>query len=188
MTGVTIFAAIALLLLLLLLRVARRRREPSHISAAPLAEKMQPLEELKPFHCRYFPQVRQAISRDDQEFLRRAASATIRHTVTAERRRVVRLFLSGLREDFLRVDRLGRTVASLSPRVDRKEELERLWLGFRFRGLYRLVRLRLAVGGTPLPQLERLAGLVGSLAAKTERMMTALEERSPARIHSSFNV
>ncbi len=184
MTGVTIFVGLALLLLLALLWLLRERPEARR---APVATTKLPIEELFPLHCRHFPQVRQALSTADQQYLKERASRRIQRQSRSDRLDVARQFLAGLREDFSRLEHLGRAVAALSPAVRRALEAERLWLGIRFRILYQVVWLRLATGGVPLPELERLTQLVGSLAAQIESAMAALEESSVARLRSDLS-
>lgn len=179
-----IFAVVALALLLALLWLAWRPASPPPVSAAET--KLQ-IEDLFPLHCRHFPQVRQALSAEDQAFLKGRASRRIQRQSRAERHEVARKFLAGLKEDFSRLERLGRTVAALSPEVSRTLEAERFWLGLRFRTLYRLAWLRLEIGRISVPQLARLTELVGSLAAQIESAMAGLEEASVMRLRSSLS-
>jgi hypothetical protein len=185
MTGAIIFGGLAVLLLLALLWLLREKPE-GQPAAAHLALKPA-IEELFPLHCRYFPQVRQALSLADQKYLRERASAKIHRQAHAERRKVTRQYLAGLREDFVRLDRLGRTAAALAPRVNRKLEAERFRLGLQFRFHYRVVQVRLMTGSVSVPQLARLTDLLGSLAAQIEAAMAALEETSMARLRSSLS-
>ncbi len=178
-----LFAGGALALLLLLLWLALKPVSPP----TPAAEAKLQIEDLFPLHCRHFPQVRQALSSADLAYLKGRASQRILRQVRAERREVTRKFLAGLKEDFLRLDRLARTVAALSPEVSRAQEAERFWLGLRFRILYGFVRLRLEVGSVPVPQLGRLTDLVGSLATQIETAMAALGEASLADLRSSLS-
>ena len=87
---------------------------------------------------------------------------------------MAQLYLRGLREDFSRLNRLGRVVASLSPRVERRREWERLVLLCRFELLYLLVSLNLRMGGRATHELRRLTGVVGSLASQMEKAISAL--------------
>jgi hypothetical protein len=183
MAGLTIFVILALALLGVLVWLLRETPQERRLGEA--APKLA-LEELFPLHCRYFPQVRQALSPADQAYLRERASPRIRRQARAERRRVTRQFLVGLTEDFSRLERLGRTVAALSPQVSRKREAERLWLGLVFRALYRVVLVRLMLGSVSVPQLARLTELIGSFAAQIEAGMAALEEASITRLRSNL--
>lgn len=175
MTEAAIFAGIGLALLLLLLWVARIR---VNSPGATESELRWAVEDLFPRHCQRFPQVRQALSQTDEYFLQRRASPRVQRQARAVRQEVARQYLAGLKEDFERLERLGRTVSALSPEVSRAQETERLWLGLRFRFLHGFVRLRLAEGSVSVPQVSRLTELVGGLAAQTERAMTLLEEAS----------
>ncbi len=175
MTGLAVFAVLALLLLVLLLWLLRERADARRLPEGALK---LPIEDLLPVHCRHFPQVRQALSPADREYLRERASPKIQRQWRAERRAVTQRFLAGLQEDFLRLERLGRMVAALAPQVSRKREFERVWLGLRFRVLYRVVRLQLVVGSISVPQLARLTDLIGSLAVQIQTAMATLEEAS----------
>jgi len=163
------------------------RPSPTVRSAAEVAEGLE-LEELFPLHCRHFPQIHQAFSRDDDVFMRRRASRPAYESWRANRRRVLRLFLVGLNQDFGRLAQLARAVAALSPEVSRTREFEQLWLILRFRLLYHVVALRARAGRNPLPQMTRLAELVGSFAAQVDAGMAALEKRSASNLGSTFSV
>jgi hypothetical protein len=132
------------------------------------------LEELGPNHCRHFAQIQRALAPEDWEFVRRRASRAIQRRIRADRKRVARLYLRGLREDFSRLNRLARIVASLSPRVERRQEWERLELFCRFESLYLLVSLNLQMGGRAAGELRRLTDVVGSFASQMETATSAL--------------
>lgn len=134
--------------------------------------------ELMPCHYRYFPQIRQALSTADEKYLRERGFRQLAEKVRRERRAVARQFLSGLKEDFMKLDRLARIVASLSPVVSREQESERLLLGMKFRLLYAWVWLRVSAGSVSLPHLEQLTMLVGQLSSRMELAMTAINAMS----------
>jgi hypothetical protein len=136
------------------------------------------LEDLRSRHSRYFPQIRQALSASDVEFLRRRLPRRARRIWQAERRRIAQQYLYGLRDDFKRLNRLARTVAALSPHVSRRQEVERFWLSRQFQLVYRIVGLRLELGFIPLPQLASLTDLVGRLSLQIEAAMVLLERDS----------
>jgi hypothetical protein len=136
-------------------------------------------EDLAPRHAKYFPLVRQALDGSDLAGLAGRIPPRMRRTLRAERRTVARSYLRGLREDFERLERFGRMVAALSPTVDPRQEAERVRLGVRFRLVYAIVAMRLALGNVPVPAFERLTLLIGSLATRVETSMTALLEPSP---------
>lgn len=177
------FVGLAIVLLLALIWLVR-----TPASAPPVSgpEAKLQIEDLFSLNCHHFPQVRQALSSADLAYLKQHASPQTLRQVRTERRRVARMFLAGLREDFSRLDRLARTIAALSAQVSPAREAERFWLGMRFRILYALVQVRLVSGGFSLPQLEVLTGLIGSLAAQMETAMEQLEEASVERLRSNL--
>jgi hypothetical protein len=179
------FVGLAIVLLLALIWLVRT---PAPAPAPPISgpEAKLQIEDLFSLNCRHFPQVRQALSSADLAYLKQHASPQTLRQVRTERRRVARMFLAGLREDFSRLDRLARTIAALSVQVSRAREAERFWLGMRFRILYALVLVRLASGRFSLRQLEVLTGLIGSLAAQMETAMEQLEEASVGRLRSNL--
>ncbi len=184
MIELVVFSGIAVALLLLMLWAARERRGSQRSPQAALGP---PLEEMFPLHSRYFPQIRQALSRGDEEYLRQRGAPKIVRRARAERCRVARQFLAGLEEDFSRLDRLGRTVAALSPEVNRKQEAERAWLWLRFWILCRLVSVSLRTGRVSIPRMAHLTQLVGSLAAEIETAMARLEVASGKQLGPSLN-
>ncbi len=175
--------AVGILLALILLI-----RPPGKDSAVRTFHEEPPPENLSSLHCRHFPQMRQVLSRTDETFLGARMTATGHRKWRAERRRVAKAFLKGLYDDFVRLDRLARTVAALSPQVQRSQEAERVWLGTRFRMAYRLVDVQLAFGSLAPRDVIRLADMVGSYAAKIEATMVALEQQSPSRLGAGFSV
>ncbi len=160
---------------------------PQGRNAAEFAARLE-LEELFPLHCRHFPQIRRALSSEDEVFLQRRSSRRTYESWLANRRRAVRSFLAGLRQDFVRLEQLARAVAALSPQVNRAREMEQFWLSLRFRMLYRLVALRIQIGSIPLPEMTRLTQLVGSFAARIEAGIAALEESSVSNLRTTFSV
>ena len=138
------------------------------------------IEELLPLHSQHFPQLRQALESTDLQYVRRKTSRETERTWREERRRILRSFLDGLAEDFARLDRLSRVVASLSPRISRREELERVWLSMRFRFGYRIISTKISVGNlASAQQLRRMTELIGNLSALAEAAMARLEVTPP---------
>jgi hypothetical protein len=160
----SISIALFLALVWILLRPLPERRLPDKASELNI-------ESMFLLHCRNFPQLRQALSVRDREFLRGRLPEPVLKRWRTERRRVLCEFLEGLADDFVRMDYLARTVAVLSPEVKREFELQRLWLGLRFRVLYRLAWLRVVTGATPLAQFENVTKLVTALAGQLERAL-----------------
>jgi hypothetical protein len=186
MSGMTILIlSLAIAFFGVLLWLLRPRRRAPKAGQSPIDIRM---ESFLPRHYRYFPQVRQALSASDEHYLRRMAPPDVAQRAQRERRAVAREFLSGLREDFSNLERLGRMVAALSPVISREQETERLILGMKFRVLYAWVWLRLSTGRAPLEQIEHLTGLVGRLATRMEQAMTAISALSTPGLDSRLNV
>jgi hypothetical protein len=182
LTIATIILAIAAFGVLLLALRPLRRAPKAGTSTTNLN-----METFLPRHYGYFPQVRQALSAFDKEYLDRTAPPEVAQMAYRQRRVVARQFLSGLRQDFLNLERLARMVAALSPVVSSEQETERLVLGLKFRLLYAWVWLRLSTGRTPLDQIEHLTGLVGRLATRMEQAMAAVGALSAPGLNSHLN-
>jgi len=139
-------------------------------------------------HYQHFPQIRQALSAVDANYLQENAPKQVTKQALRQRREVARHFLSGLREDFSNLARLGRMVAALSPEVSREQETQRLLLTLKFQILYSVVWLRLCAGNAPLRQIEGLTGLVGQLAQRMDEAMaqiSALSSNQLSRNHGT---
>jgi hypothetical protein len=177
---ITLALALAVLVLWLL-----RPRQRSTEATGPTIDRA--IESAVPRHYRFFPQIRQALSARDNQYLLEVAPPRIARQVLRERRAVARSFLHGLREDYSSLERLARMVASLSPVVSRQQELERLLLGLRFRLLYSLVQMRLSTGRVPLGQIEQLTALIGRLALRMEQAMAEVGALSADRLTRGLN-
>jgi hypothetical protein len=134
--------------------------------------------EFFPVHCRFFPQVRQSLSREDAVFMGARASPPVRKRWERCRRRVGRMYLAGLREDFSRLNRLSRLLALHSPRVRTRQEAELLWLNLRFQLLYGIVLSQILLGQPNAENLGHIASLVGGLGGRLEQ--AALTLSAPA--------
>lgn len=184
MTAALIFAGVALVLMLVLVWLAHEASTPRPVHTV---DGKPAIEELFPLHCQHLPQVLQALSKADEEYLRLRVSSASRRRVARERRAVVREFLAGLRQDFRRLDQLGRTVAAFSPEIQQEQETHRMRLALQFEFLCLRVRLRLALGRGPMPLLTRLTGLVGAQAAEIEAAMSRLEELSLSGVRADLS-
>jgi len=184
MIGLAIFASLAVILFFFLLWFRRSRVRSGRVGQSP-AELIT--ETMLPRHYLYFPQIRQALSALDEEYLNKVAPHDVARIAHQERRAVARHFLAGLREDFSNLERLARIVAALSPVISSEQETERIILGLKFRFLYGWVWLRLSTGRASLPQIEQLTGLVGRLAKRMEEAMAAVGALSVPGLNSSLN-
>src|SRR5580700_3423206 len=104
--SVTLFALVTVALLSALYWLSHRSRR-NHNQPHPLQTISS--EKLLPQNYKYFPQVRQALSKEDDEFLATRAGENARRLARKVRRDVALEFLQGLRDDYRRLDRLART-------------------------------------------------------------------------------
>jgi hypothetical protein len=176
---IIILLAIVLAGVLLWLLIPRHK-SPATATASFHPEAINALPTAK--HFAYFPQIRQALSAADSQYLREIAPSRVAKQALRERRAVARRFLQGLHEDFSNLARLGRIIAALSPEVSRAQETERLMLSLKFQVLYTLVWLRLSSGNLPLQQLEHLTGLVGRLATRMDEAMAKISALSAGQL------
>jgi len=108
--------AILVVLLVWALRGPRRLRKPG--------ANLTLLEETGKRHVNFMPQIRQALAKTDSLYLSRKAPALVARRVRQERRRIVLVYLSAVREDFhnlLRMASVNRPFAStdmVCPRFD----------------------------------------------------------------------
>jgi ABC-type anion transport system duplicated permease subunit len=171
---VTALAAAILIALYALARVARRAQTAPELSGE------LPTAHLIPEHFKYFPQVRQALSKEDSEYLARRATSANAQRARRNRRDVGLEFLSGLHEDYRRINRFARVLVALAPNASFQRETERLRMAIHFEVVWAFVWLRLWAGGTPIGQLGSLADMIGTLATQLEGAMAALPELSGA--------
>src|SRR5580704_12677657 len=96
-----------LLLLVWVLRDPRKHAKPDG--------DLDSTDELCQRHVSYFPQVRQALAAEDLVFLSSRGSPQLARRMRTERRKIALAYLSCLRGDFLKLWRLARVIASMSP-------------------------------------------------------------------------
>ncbi len=178
------FAVLLLILLIGVLRDPRRLENSdggSSISEEPARR-----------HVTYFPQVRQsmaAMAAEDLAFLSAKGSRRLIRRVQKERQRIALTYLTCLRDDFMKLWRLARVIASLSPQVAVAQEIARFRLGMVFILRYEMVRLEFLFGFSPLPELSSLSETVSRLALRLETAMKDVGERAAlaAKLGSSLD-
>jgi len=153
-TFLLLFGAVAGLLVLL----AWALRKPK--GSVPLSKNLASLEDAGRPHATYFPVIRQAMSQQDFVFLEAHAPVRLVRRAHKDRQRIAMLYLVELRADFLRLLRLARVIAVLSPEVAAAHEFQRLLLSVRFAWQYRMVLLGLYAGLLLMPQLRGLSEMV----------------------------
>jgi len=175
--GPLFFAALAAVLLVTgFALLVRPLRAEARIRPAGAAN----LENLTAKHFRCLSQFHQVLSGDDREFIENRLSRGNAKMLRAERRTAIRKYLMGIGEDFACLDRLAREVASLSPKIEHKQETERLRQEIQFRILYRIAVFRLGtVGSIPFESVAHLSNIVGGLSRQVESMMAALQPVVP---------
>jgi hypothetical protein len=140
-------------------------------------------------HVSYFPQVRQALAAEDFAFLSSRGTRQLTRRMHRERRKIALAYLSCLRGDFLKLWRLARVIASMSPQVGVAQELARLRLGLEFSMRYEVIRIKFMFGFAPLPELGYLSDVVSRLSIRMETAMNNLGERAAlaAKLASSLD-
>ena len=168
-----LFVSIVVALLILLVWALRNPAQRGSLKVEPAS-----LEQPRPRHATYLPLIRQALSPTDIEFLATRGSPNLARRARKERRAVALSYLDELRNDFQRLLRLARVVASLSPEVGAGQEFERVRLSLRFSCRCQMIRLELYSGFLVLPQLDGLSQMVSELAVRMEAAMKELGERA----------
>jgi hypothetical protein len=175
------FAVLMLLVLAWILRDPRKHAGPDG--------DLDSTDELSQRHVSYFPQVRQALAAEDFAFLSSRGSPQLAHRIRKERRKIALAYLSCLRGDFLKLWRLARVIASMSPQVGVAQEFARLRLGMAFSLRYEMIRIEFLFGFPPLPDLGSLSDVVSRLSIRLETAMNNLGERAAlgAKLASSLD-
>jgi hypothetical protein len=150
---------------------------------------LESTDELSQRHVGYFPQVRQALAVEDFAFLSSRGSPQLARRMRRERKKIALAYLSCLRGDFLKLWRLARVIASMSPQVGVAQEFARLHLGVAFSLRYEMIRIEFLFGFAPLPDLGSLSDVVSRLSIRLETAMNNLGERAAlgAKLASSLD-
>jgi hypothetical protein len=174
------FAVLILLLLVWVLRDPRKHAKPDGDTDSG--------EEFDQRHVSYFHQIRQALAAEDFAFLASRGSPELTRRIRGERRKIALAYLACLRGDFLKLWRLARVIASMSPQVGVGQELARLRLGLIFSLRYEMIRVKFLLGFSPLPELGSLSDAVSRLSIRLETAMKNLGERAAlaAKLGSSL--
>jgi len=165
-----VVSGVAVLLLVLLGWALRSPSDPR--------KKSGPLEEPRRSNIQYFPQIQQALAPADRKFLLEKGGRELARSVARERRKVALRFLSSLDEEFSRLLRLARIIASLSPEVAPMQEFERMRLTVVFHSRLQALRVGLALGAAGVSQLQAVSDIVSQLSVRMETAMKDLGERA----------
>jgi len=156
----------------------------SPATETPVSLDARDVEEFLPANCRHFPQIRQMLETEDYQFMRRRAPRHIEREWRRERRRILGQYLKDLGQDFGRLERLARLIATLSPEIRRAQEWEWMWQGVQFRLLYRMVAVKIALGSFSTDDIARLTEPIAALAGELESRMALIAECAPSRLHA----
>jgi hypothetical protein len=137
-----------------------------------------PLEDRVSSHVQYFPQIQQALSFADYEFLVANGGPELARRTKRDRRKVAAQFLDALQAEFKHLLRQAREIAALSPEVAPMQEFERLRLTAMFEFRLQFMRLRLFAGTAPVHDFNALSNVVSRLSVRMEGAMRELGERA----------
>lgn len=136
------------------------------------------LEDQARSNIEYCPQIQQALSSADREFLVARAGSKRAREVVRQRRRATLDFLSALDDEFSQLLRLARVIAKLSPEVAPLQEFERVRLGMVFHFHLQAIRLRLALSAAGGTHLSAVSDIVSRLNVRMATAMNELGERA----------
>jgi hypothetical protein len=125
-------------------------------------------------HAVNFQQVRQIFESTDERYLTDRLDRAVLRAVRKERRRIALKFLSGLQEDFARLQEVSSMVAVLSVEVEAHEEWRRFRLAAEFRVKYAVLRTKYAMGLAAPESFLQLAWMISSRAVELERAVSEI--------------
>jgi hypothetical protein len=175
---VAVLVALVILLGLVWLLFGSQRSVPT-----PTIGDLQ-IEKVLPVNCRHFPQISRLLSPEDAQFMRKRAPHHLEGKWRAERRGILKQYLSALRQDFTRLERLARLIAALSPEIRKRQEWEWFWLALQFHFSYRMVALKLFLGSFSPEGLAGLTEMIAGLTSELENRMALIAEHSPSRMRA----
>jgi hypothetical protein len=129
-------------------------------------------------HISHLPQIRRALAPADLEFASKRIPREALRRMRRERRQVALTYLSALRAELDTLLHTARVIAALSPEVAAGQEFERVLLTVNFVWRYRMIRISVRAGLTPLPQLNHLSNMLSAYSVRLEEAMQELGERA----------
>ncbi len=169
------YVFLAILALLFVVFVWSLRNPKGHTVPSPSSAIPQ---DLQGSHVTHLPQIRRALAPADLEFASKRIPREALRRMQRERRNVALAYLSALQAELQRLLRTARIVAALSPAVAGGQDLERVVLTWNFLWRYRVIRLSVWAGFTPLPQISDLSDLLSGYSVRLEETMRKLAERA----------
>lgn len=136
------------------------------------------IESFLNLNARRFPQVKQALSDQDYQYLRRRGQGDLARRLRRERLEVLRGYVAALRSDFENLLQLHKILGALEAEVVRQHQPQMIVLGLQFRLLYALVQAKLALARLTLTtvNVEPLVALVNRTAQTMEAILNSLAE------------
>ena len=169
-----IFFSIVGILLVLFVWSLRGPKRQASLAPPPSAL----AQELHGSHVSHLPQIQRALTPADFEFASKKIPREALRRLRRERRQVALAYLSALRAELDKLLHTARVIASLSPEVTAAQELERILLTVNFLWRYRVIRMSVWAGFTPLPQLSDLSNLLSAYSVRLEEAMKEMGERA----------
>ncbi len=174
--SLTFYFFFAIIAILLVMFVWSLRSPKRHGHPAPQSEMPQDLQGSS--HVTHLPQIRRALAPADYEFASTRIPREALRRMRRERQQVALAYLSALRAELGRLLRTARVIAALSPEVAAGQELERALLTVNFLWRYRMIRMCVRAGFTPLPQISDLSNLLSAYSVRVEEAIRELGERA----------
>jgi hypothetical protein len=166
---------LGVLVAFLLFGLAKAFRPPKEAAGGGLAKT---LEGASRAHVEFLPQIRQALAREDDEFLSRAGANQLRKRVKKERRHVALAYLGSLRSDFEGLLRMAKIIAALSPELRVGHEMERMRLTVTFLWRYRIAQFSLYAGHRSPGEMAALSNFMSGFSVRLEAGLKAMGERA----------
>lgn len=154
------------------------RSPKKHVHVPRAALSLLPQDLQGSSHVTHLPQIRRALAPADYEFVSKRIPPEGLKRMRRARRQVALSYLSALRAELDGLLRTARVIAALSPEVAAGQELERVLLTVNFLWRYRMIRMSVWAGFTPLPQISVLSNLLGSYSVRLEEAMKEMGERA----------
>lgn len=174
--SVTFYLFFAIVAILFVVFVWSLRSPKGHIPSAELPSAIP--QNLQGSHVSHLPQIWRALAPADLEFASKKVSREAFRRMRRERRQVALAYLSALRTELDQLLHTARVIAALSPDVAPSQELQRVLLMVNFLWRYRMIRMSIWAGFTPLPQLGDLSNLLSAYSVRLEEAMKEMGERA----------
>lgn len=188
MTALIILLFFALAAGVLFLYLLLHPRTPAPALPASLPQTFT-IESFLDLNARRFAQVKQALSKQDYQYLRRRGQDDLARRLRRERLAVLRGYVGALKSDFKNLLHLHKVLGALEAEVVRQHEPQMIVLGLQFRLLYALVQAKLALARLTLTtvNVEPLVALVNRTAQTMEATLNSLAEAQARQLRAELS-